>query len=144
VLEGGDEGEADGLAVLDDLRGVGPLGGDEGVGNRRHPYGFGPGGSEERFHRGRGRAHPHGHGPTLDLAVHVDADVGGDAVEPPTDARTTLEALGVAPGPQHRLLDGVLGFETGAEHAVAVPGELASPRLQIGQDRRDLAQGGHL
>ena len=36
--------------------------------------------------------------------------------------RTAFEAVGGAPGPQQRVLDGILGFGHGTEHPVAVPG----------------------
>lgn len=53
----------------------------------------------------------------------VEADVGGDAVEPGLHARALVEAVEGLPGAEHGLLDGVLGVEDGAEHAVAVAGE---------------------
>ena len=48
----------------------------------------------------------------------VQADVGGDAVEPRAQRRPAVEAVEVSPGPHHGLLDGVVGVERRAEHAV--------------------------
>ena len=72
-------------------------------------------------------------GAALDLAAHVDAHVGGDPVEPGAHAGPALESLGIPPRPDHRLLDGVLGFEPRAEHPVAVPGQLAAEGLDVGE-----------
>ena len=96
---------------------------------------------EVRLDRGRGRAHLHGPGPALDVALHVDAHVGGDAVQPRPHARATLEGVRIAPGPQHRLLDGVLGLEARAEHPVAVPGQLPPEGLQVGLGQVGLTDG---
>ncbi len=96
---------------------------------------------EVRLDRGRRRAHLHRPGPPLHVALHVDADVGGDAVQPRADAGAALERVGIAPGPQHRLLDGVLGLEARAEHPVAVPRQLPAEGLQLGLDDGGLANG---
>jgi hypothetical protein len=71
----------------------------------------------ERFHRS---------GTALWAAVHVDADVGGDPVQPGSQRRSLLERARGARCAQHRLLHGVFGFGTGAEHPVAGAGELAT------------------
>src|SRR5262249_50858377 len=47
------------------------------------------------------------------------------------DARPALEPVGRAPGAQHRLLHGVVSFETRAQHAVAVAGEFPAVLLQV-------------
>ena len=131
VLERGDEGQADGLAVLGDLGRVRALGGDPVVGNRGQPRGFGQQWSEEGFIRRGRRAHLHGPRPALDVAVHVDAHVGGNAVEPGPDAGSALEPADAAPRPQEGVLHGVLGLEARTEHAVAVAGQLPAVLLQL-------------
>lgn len=57
--------------------------------------------------------------------------LGGDPVEPGAHARAPLEPAGRPPGPQHGLLDGVLGLRRGAEHPVAVAGQLTAMVLEI-------------
>jgi hypothetical protein len=47
----------------------------------------------------------------------------------------------MAPGAQHGFLDGVLGFEAGAEHPVAVPGQLPPEGLQVGLVQVGLTNG---
>ena len=56
----------------------------------------------------------------LALGEHVQAHVGGDAVQPRAQRRAALEPVAWLPGAQQRLLDGVLGLERRAEHPVAV------------------------
>src|SRR5207249_6279853 len=51
---------------------------------------------------------------------HVEGHVGGDAVEPRSQCRPALEALEAPPGPDERLLHGILGVEGRAEHSVAI------------------------
>jgi hypothetical protein len=71
-----------------------------------------------------GRTQVDGAGPTLGAAQHVEAHVGGDAIEPGGQRATRrIEAGGVLPGPQQGLLDGVLGLGGCAEHPVRVPGQ---------------------
>ena len=64
------------------------------------------------------------HRPRAPLAAfeHVQADVGGDPVEPGAQRRPALEAVEAAPGADQRLLHRVLGLERGPEHPIAVPG----------------------
>ena len=62
---------------------------------------------------------------------HVEAHIGGDAVEPGTGAGAPLEAVAGPPGTHHGLLDGVVGVEPGPEHAVAVGGQLPPECLQV-------------
>ena len=50
----------------------------------------------------------------------VEADVGGDPVEPGTQQLVPLEPGQRAPGPQQRLLECVVGVEQRAEHPVTV------------------------
>jgi hypothetical protein len=44
-----------------------------------------------RLDRGRGGAHFHRPGAALNVALHVDTHVGGDAIKPRPYARTPLE-----------------------------------------------------
>jgi hypothetical protein len=53
----------------------------------------------------------------------VEADVGGDAVEPRLQRGLLPEAIDALPRTQHCLLHRVLGVDDGAEHPVAVAGE---------------------
>src|SRR5580692_7695421 len=57
------------------------------------------------------------------------------------DAGAALERTGVSPRPHHRLLDGVLGFEPRPEHPVAVAGQLAAERFEVGESHRGFADG---
>ena len=57
---------------------------------------------------------------------HVEADVGGDPVEPRSQPGSVLERRQRPPGAQHRVLNGVLGFVYRSEHPVAVAGQLAA------------------
>src|SRR5205085_10466365 len=80
-----------------------------------------------------GRPEVHGPGPALGAPNHVQADVGGDAVEPGTHRRAPLEALGAAPRPYEGLLDGVLRLERRAEHPVAVRGQMRPVWLELAE-----------
>src|SRR6516162_9185451 len=95
-----------------------------------------------RLVRRRRWTHLHRPGSALDAALHVDAHVGGDAVQPRPDAGPALKGVGVAPGPDHRLLDGVLGLKSRTEHAVAVSGQLTPKWLQLGG--RDTGSHSHV
>src|SRR6185437_10538068 len=77
---------------------------------------------------------PEIHRPRAALATlqHVEADVRRDAVEPGTQSSATLELVEVPPGAYHRLLDGVLRFERGSEHPVAVGGQLDPVLFELG------------
>src|SRR5206468_922849 len=76
---------------------------------------------------------PEIHRPGAALAgiQHVEADVRGDPVEPGAEGRAALEAVQAPPGAQQRLLHGVLGLKRGAEHPVAVGGELRAVLLEL-------------
>ena len=63
-------------------------------------------------------------------AQRVEADVGGDAVEPGPQRGAALETVERLPGPYERLLHGVVGVEGRAEHAVAVAGQLTAVGLE--------------
>src|SRR6185437_1937292 len=56
-------------------------------------------------------------GPAFD---RVQRRVGRDPVEPRAQRASPFEARQTPPGPQQRVLQGVLGVVNGAEHAIAV------------------------
>ena len=135
VLEGGDEGQADRLPVLGHLGRVGVLGNDRasGIGVTQVASGSigprkdSPEGESGPISMGRARRC------TLrSMSMHTLV-----AIRYSHERRTgpTLEAVGVAPGPHHGLLHGVLGLEPRAEHAVAVAGQLPAERLQVRRGR---------
>ena len=98
VLQGGDEGEADRLAGRRDVGRVAVEVDDPVVGDRLHERVLGLGREHGGGDRGR-RAEVHRAGPALRAAVHVDAHVAGDAVEPRPHRRAALEAVDRLPGP---------------------------------------------
>ena len=59
----------------------------------------------------------------------VEADVGGDPVQPGAEAGAARRSVAAAPGPQEGLLHEVLGLVERAEHAVAVHVQLAPVAL---------------
>ena len=76
----------------------------------------------------------HVHGPPAAGPQQVEADVGGDAVEPRAVLHLAFEALAAAPGAQERLLHGVLGVVERRQHPVAVDVELAAVAArQVGE-----------
>ncbi len=122
VLQGGDEREPDRVAVGDHVTGIGR--------QRGQPQLLGRLGCGER-RGGGGRAQVHRDGAAAPLAQQVQADVGGDAVDPRPDGGAPLEARLAPPGPDHRLLCRVIRLERRPEHPVAVAD-------QLGPQRRDL------
>ncbi len=134
VLQGGHEGQPDGLAGRGQIRRVGVDAQDPVVGDRRHPQVLRQHGAEVGGVRRRRGPEVDGPGPALPAPEHVQAHVGGDAVQPRAESRPTLVGVDGPPGPDHRLLDGVLRFETGAEHPVAVAGEFAPVGLELALD----------
>ena len=114
VLERGDEGQPDRVALGDH---------DRRVGHRLEPRhlvvelervaGLAVGGAETGGQRPPGAA--------LEVG---EADVGGDAVEPGAHRGATLEAVVGPPGAQVGLLDEVLGLVHGPGHPVAVREQL--------------------
>ena len=137
MLQRSDEGQADGVPALGNVRRV-----DVGVGKRRHPGRLRMERPEQGVVGGRGGPHLHRPGSALDLSAHVDADVGGDAVQPRAQARAPLESTRTPQGLDHDLLHGILGLEARAEHPVAVPAQLPSVGLQIGG--REERRNGHV
>ena len=78
----------------------------------------------------RGRSQVHRPETPLLAPQHVEAHVGGDPVQPGAYRGSALEAVVRPPGLEERRLHGVLGLERRTQHAIAVPGELASVLLQ--------------
>ncbi len=141
VLERGDEGEADGLAGFGELGGVALSREHTPVGHRQHPLGLGQRRTDRCVGGGWGRQ-VHRPGATVAPVQHVEAHVGGDAVQPRPERRSALEAVVAAPGAHHGLLHRILGFERGSEHAVAVRGELP-PVLLEGRVQAGVRYLGH-
>ncbi len=129
-LEGGHERQADGLAGGGHVGRVAVEVDDPLVLHRLHEGVLAERLAQLGLGVGRGRAHLHRPRPALGAAVHVDAHVVGDAVEPRPQRRAALEPVDRAPGPHHRLLHGVFRLGTRAEHAVAEAGQLGAVRLQ--------------
>jgi hypothetical protein len=71
--------------------------------------------------------------PPLAAVEHVEADVRRDPVQPRAQAGAALEAGEAAPGADERVLHRVLGLERGAEHPVAVRGELSAVLLELAE-----------
>ena len=140
VLERGDEGQADRLAGLGELGGVRDRRKHPGIGDGLNPGVLGQHGAERRSRAGRS-FELHRPGPPLSAPEHVEAHVGGDPVQPRPDRGPSLERVVGPPGPNHRLLHRVLGVEAGAEHAVAVAGELTSMELELGIEVQDICRG---
>ena len=130
MLEGGDEGQADRLPGHGQLLGVALGGQDPVVGDRRDPEVLGQLRADVPV-GGVGRAHVHRPGPALAAPEHVEADVGGDPVQPGPHRRAALEAVGVLPGPDDRLLDGIVGLEGRPQHPVAVAGQRPAVLLEL-------------
>src|SRR6266496_1018891 len=100
------------------------------VGDRRHPGVLGEWGRQRRV-GGVRRAKIHRPGPALLAALHVEADVRGDAIKPGAQRRAAFEAADTLPGADHRLLHGVLGLEARAEHPIGVRRELPAVLLEV-------------
>ncbi len=82
------------------------------------------------------------HRPRTPLAAleHVEANVRRDAVEPRAKRGAALKAVEALPRTDERLLDRVFGLD-GAEHAVAVRGQLDAVLLELKLDRRSCGEG---
>ena len=96
-------------------------------------------GSQHGGRSGRRRTEIHRPSPALAALQHVEAHVGGDAVQPGTHGGATLEGVRGAPGPQQRVLNGVLCFGHRTEHPVAVARELGPVQGQRSLDLRTAA-----
>ena len=133
MLERGDEREADRLLPRGHVGGVFALGQHPVVGDRLDPRVLGAHDTLERIRR---RCGPEVHGPRspLPAAEHVEAHVRRDPVEPGAQRRATLERIGSPPRAHHRLLHRVVSLEDGAEHAVAVAGQLTTVVLNVGEE----------
>jgi len=68
--------------------------------------------------------------PPLPSAQQIQAGIGGDPVQPGSHAGAAIEARRGSPGPQHRLLDGVVRLGR-TDYPLAVAGQLAPVRFQI-------------
>ena len=128
MLEGGHEREPD-RVTRDGSLGRVTVRYHQGVRDRLQPCRFRPG-VQVRGDGLPGGAEVHGAGPALNAAQHVQADVGGDAVEPGTEGSTSLEGADRAPGADERLLDRVLRLERRREHTVAVPAQRDAVALE--------------
>jgi hypothetical protein len=125
VLEGSDEGQAD---RVPHRRHIGRVSIDRyhpSIGDRLDPRLLGAVVEHRRLDPG-GRPEVHRTGPALGRPVHVEAHVGGDAVQPRPQRRAALEAVQAAPGGEERLLHRVLGLGSRTQHSVAVGGQLAT------------------
>ena len=130
LLQRRDEREPQRVARLGDLGGVG-LGSEQArVRDRLDPRVLGQAVAERRVGAGR-RPEVHRLSAPLRPLQHVEADVAGDPVQPALQGGAGLQALGATPGPDHRLLHGVLGLGARAEHPVAVAGQRAAMRLEV-------------
>jgi hypothetical protein len=74
----------------------------------------------------------------------LEAAVGGDPVQPRAQRAPALEAGQRAPGPQHRLLQRIVGVVHRSEHAVAVSMKLCAQRLDERPQRVLVAPLGRL
>ena len=91
VLQRGDEREAHGVPGHRDLGRVAVFGQDPRVRDRRDPQVLGQHLADVRGIRRRGRPHFHRAGAALAAPEHVQAHVGGDAVQPRAHARPAFE-----------------------------------------------------
>jgi hypothetical protein len=69
------------------------------------------------------------------LGRGVEADVGGDAVQPRPDAQPRLEALAILPRTEERLLHSILGVIERAQHSITVHLELVAIGFRNGRER---------
>jgi hypothetical protein len=67
----------------------------------------------------------------VDSARRIEADVGGDPVEPGAKRGSTIEAVQAAPGADQRFLQSVVGVDARAEHAITMPGEGSAVHLKV-------------
>jgi hypothetical protein len=74
-------------------------------------------------------------GPPGAVPEHVQADVGGDPVQPGAELRSAVEAGPAAPGFQERLLHRVLSLVERGQHPVAVDVQLTPVPFGQGRER---------
>ena len=140
VLQRGDERQADRVSRGGQFGRVAVGRQHPGVGHGQDPRVLGQAG-RQRSVGARRRPQVHRPGPALRSPQHVEAHVGGDAIEPRPQRGAAFEAVDGLPGPHHRLLHGVLGLEARAQHPVAVGGQLPAVRLEIHVDLSDPCMG---
>ena len=130
VLQRGDEGELDGFALR--VAGLGAcvavLDAEPLVRVRLDPHGRGKRIARVGL-RVRCLAVTERERPLRTLADHVQADVGGDLVEPRAQVGSVLEARQSSPGAEQRVLERVFGVVDRAEHPVRVRVQLVPVRL---------------
>ena len=136
VLQRGDERQPDRLPRDRPLGRIGVLRHHLPVEHRLDPRRARPAAGQRVLHRRVRRAgQVHRQRPPLPAGQLVEADVGGDPVQPGAQRRPALEVGQPAPGAHHRLLHRVLGVEGRPEHPVAVAGQLAAvleqPRIEL-------------
>jgi hypothetical protein len=61
----------------------------------------------------------------------IEADVGGDPIQPCSQRGAPVEPIEATPRPHHRVLDGIFGIGGGPEHAIAVASEGGAVRLEL-------------
>ena len=134
VLQGGDEGELDGLALL-----VARVRAEPGRRRGRVGVGAEPGDVGQRgvAEHGAvaGRAEVDRQRPPAAARDEVQAGAGGHGVQPRAQRAAALEAAEPPPRPQQGVLQGVVGVVGGAEHAVAVGVQLAAQRRHQAVER---------
>jgi hypothetical protein len=135
VLERRHERQADALARQRSLTGAGVGVDHPRVGDRLDPA-LGRELGQVRGVEGHRRAQLVGPHPPRVGAQQVEADVGGDPMEPRAQRRAPLEPLGRAPRAQQGLLDRVLGVARRTQHAIAVPGQRRAVGVELGRRRR--------
>ncbi len=130
VLQRRDERQADALAQCRQLEGIGVRGQRAGVRDRLEPVAARA--SLERVVRGAGGAFFDRPGAARALGPNVQAHVGGDPVHPGPQRGAAVEAPQAPPGAHHRLLDGVLGVDRRAQHAIAVTRQGGAMGFEVG------------
>ena len=120
VLQGGDHRQSEALPSPHDQ---GRVGAQHQVGERLQPGGLQVA-LLQVVRVAPGAPSADGHQPAAAVLQGVQADPGRDPVEPGPDRRALLEVREPPPGPQIRLLYGVLRVVQRAEHPVAVRDQL--------------------
>lgn len=147
MLEQGHEGQADTGLSGGLLRRTRVERQNPGIGDGGHPRAIGEQRGQGGGHRWPGRTELGGQGAAPAAAKALEADVGGDPVQPPPHARGPLGTFGGAPGPDQRLVDGLFCAEARPEQAIAVGGELATVGVDVRppvMGRRSFPHGHHI